>query len=78
MEKYKPFKAIIVVALCLLLSSRLANAFDPITTAFSMVAAGAASFILGGFDIVACKLRECCNDQWIPQNISGWINAFST
>ena len=69
--KLKPLNKLYVIGLLLLVVNRSAEGFEPISTIFAVGTATAVSFLIGGYDLIACKIKECCNDKWISNNFTG-------
>jgi len=62
----------ILLTLILLLYAELkiVLTFEPVSTAAAVTGA-VVSVGIAGFGFIKCRVGECCDDRWIPANITG-------
>lgn len=48
------------------------GAIEPITTTFAVATAIAGSAIFASYEKVKCSYYECCDNNWISYNHTGW------
>lgn len=44
---------------------------EPITTGVAVTGAVFGSLVIGTWDVIKCKLKECCQEPWVKANITG-------
>ena len=53
------------------------ESLEPVSTAVAVGTALIGTGFLASYDLVKCKLYECCNSNWVTTNVTGIFTTFS-
>ena len=71
MENNVKFSHVILLFLLVGQSVHPVTPLEPITTGVAVTGAVVASAVLGSWDVIKCKFKECCEEPWVKANITG-------